>query len=166
MAKFEIFRISRRIDEQLPQNLIRKVFFLPKKNPHYLILVIRSQGGDLGHAAHFVSLLNELKRRGTKVITIAYDFVSSAALPIFAAGDIRMTKSEREIFFFHRAEKTATVSFDELLGSENSAFKYMSNRFALSLEELYKIANEEKRIGASYAKDLGIVHKILEKTVV
>ncbi len=165
MVTFEIFRISKRIDEQLPQSLSKKIFFLSKKNPSYLILAIRSQGGDLGHAAHFVSLLNELKRRGTKIVTIAYESVSSAALPIFAAGDIRIAKSEEAVFFFHRAEKITKVSFDELLGSEESAFKYMSNRFTLPLEKLYELANEEKRLAANLAKDLGIVHKILKKAV-
>lgn len=163
VKKNAVFRISGRIDDSLPEKLSLKDFFICKsKAPEYLFIPMRSAGGYLYGASKTVELLNVLKERGTKIVTINCDFVSSSALPIFATGDLRISKKIDNKFFFHRAELESpeSATLEELASGEKSSFELMSDRFGLSINSIYDLANTSRRLNASEAMSLGIVHKI------
>ncbi len=160
--KQAIFRISSRIDKTVVENLKSKKFMEGNK-PEVLNVILRCRGGDLGHAATVVELLSELKDAGIKIVTKSYDFVCSAALTVFACGDIRIAKSKEDYYFFHRAEpdNSSVVTDKELIDGENNAFAFMAERFNLSFKTLISLANEKTRLCALDAKELGIVNEIL-----
>ena len=164
MAKKQaLFRISTRIDARVVENLKKKDFYTSSEKPEILNILMRSKGGDLGDAANIVTLLSELKDLGVKIITKSYDFISSAALPVFACGDIRIAQKASDEFFFHRAEpeNNSEITKEQILEGEKESFKFMAERFNLPIKTIFDFSDEKARICALDAKELGIVNEIL-----
>lgn len=164
MAKKQaLFRITTRIDEAVVENLKKKDFYTSTEKPEILNILMRSKGGDLGSAASIVTLLSELKDLGVKIITKSYDFISSAALPVFACGDIRIAQKASDEFFFHRAEPEtdSRITKKQILDGEEDSFKFMAEKFNLPLQTIFDFSNEKTRLCAVDAKELGIVNEIL-----
>jgi ATP-dependent Clp protease protease subunit len=134
-----------------------------------LKLLISSSGGDMDSAIRIYSYLKALS---IEVETIAFSQIDSAANIIYAAGSKRIAiKGCR--FFLHEGTFTTGAQTTTLHNHEEalSLFKelrkkhidILSKETSKKEEEINKFLQESTILSAEKAKELGLVHEIMEK---
>lgn len=91
--------------------------------------------------------------------------VNSAAITIFASGDIRLTKTPRCKFLFHEPrveDEDFKVSEEDLERSKDSVYEYLAGKTKVDFNYIKKLSINNVYIDAVKAKELGLVHKILK----
>ncbi|MEK7471375.1 MAG: ATP-dependent Clp protease proteolytic subunit [Patescibacteria group bacterium] len=134
-----------------------------------LKILISSPGGDVDSAIRIYSYLKALS---IEVETIAFSQIDSAANIIYSAGSKRIAiKGCR--FFLHEgtfttgAQTTTLHNHEESLAIFQDLLKrhigILSKETGQKEKEINKLLQKSTILSAEKAKDLGLVHEILEK---
>ena len=134
-----------------------------------LKLIISSTGGDVDSAIRIYAYLKALP---IEVETIAFSQIDSAANIIYAAGSKRIAiKGCR--FFLHEGTFTSGTQTTTLHNHEETIDIFqdllkrhigiLSKETGKKEKEIKKILQESKILSAEKAKEVGLVHEILEK---
>lgn len=132
-------------------------------------LLISSSGGDVDSAIRIYSFLKALS---IDIETIAFSQIDSAANIIYATGNKRIAIKDCRFFLhegtFTTGTQTTTLhNHEETLLIFKELFKkhinILSNETGKKEEEIKKLLQESTILTAEKAKELGLVHEILEK---
>ncbi len=134
-----------------------------------LKILISSPGGDVDSAIRIYSYLKALS---IEIETIAFSQIDSAANIIYSAGSKRVAiKGCR--FFLHEgtfttgAQTTTLHNHEEVLSIFKELFKkhvgILSTETGKTEEEITSLLQASTILSAEKAKELGLVHEILEK---
>ena len=134
-----------------------------------LKIILSSNGGDVDSAIRIYSYLKSLS---IEIEIIALSQIDSAANIIYAAGNKRIAIKGCRFFVhegtFTNANQTATLHVHEeilLIFKElmKRHIKILSEGTGISEKEIMKLLKESTILTAERAKELGIVHEIVEK---
>lgn len=160
--KSNMFRISGRIDTNLVirfEQFCEQVLAKKKIEDDTTYIHIMSKGGDLGSAAAFISIMKDSSLAFT---TIAYHIVHSAAIPIFAAGGLRVAKENRDSFLFHRTKiQNNLVSEKAGLFSEKEAVRFIAESIEIEQSVIESLMIKETYLSAKQAKDINLVNYLI-----
>lgn len=134
-----------------------------------LILIISSKGGDVDSAIRIYSYLKALP---IDIETIAFSQIDSAANIIYTSGSNRIAiKGCR--FFLHEGTFTTGAQTTTLHNHEESMLLFkelfkkhvniLSKETGKKEEEINKLLQNSSILTSEEAKELGLVHEILEK---
>jgi len=124
-----------------------------------LEVFIMSPGGVVADCFGAVDVLNYAKSRGIKVICVARGMVASAAVPVFAVGDIRIA-GPNTVFMLHKPDRTGTVNEDylEMMDLHEKLYiTILADNCQLTYEEIDKYCTEFTWFTAKEAKRWGLV---------
>ena len=143
---------------------------LKKHQINNIIIYINSGGGSGSAAASMIDTINKIKKEGIKITTVGHGMVASAAIPIFLAGDERIS-TKNTVFLIHPGtiQQYGFVS-DTIatLKSKESAMNMMRTIYArfvadnstLSLEDVIEMMEKDNWFTADQAKKWGMIDKI------
>lgn len=164
------YTITGGIDINTAQNLIiylnNQIY---SSNIKKLKLIISSNGGDVDSAIRIYSYLKALS---IEVETIALSQIDSAANIIYVAGSNRIAIKGCRFFLhegtFSTGSQTATLHVhEEVLSIFKELLKkhvgILSKETGKKEKEIRKLLQESTILTAEKAKDIGLVHEILEK---
>ena len=164
------YTITGGIDINTAHNLITYVNGqIYGSNIKKLKIVISSNGGDVDSAIRIYSYLKALS---IEIETIALSQIDSAANIIYAAGSKRVAIKGCRFFLhegtFTNGSQTATLHVhEEALAIFKELMKkhvgILSKETGKKEKEINKLLNESTILTAEKAKELGLVHEILEK---
>lgn len=164
------YTITGGIDPNTAQQLILYINGqIYSSNIKKLKLIISSGGGDIDSA---IRIYTYLKAAPLEIETIAFSQIDSAANIIYSAGAKRVAiKGCR--FFLHEGMYTTGAQTATLHNHEESLliFKELVKRHVVILaketgkkeKEINKLLENSTILTAEKAKELGLVHEILEK---
>jgi ATP-dependent Clp protease protease subunit len=164
------YTITGGIDVNTAHNLITYINNqLYNSNIKRLKILISSPGGDVDSAIRIYSYLKALS---IEIETIAFSQIDSAANIIYAAGGKRVAiKGCR--FFLHEGTFTTGTQTTTLHNHEETMLIFkellkkhvniLSKETGVKEKEINKLLHESTILTAEKAKELGLVHEILEK---
>ena len=168
--KEQWYTITGVIDINTAQNLIIYINNqIYSSNIEKLKIIISSNGGDVDSAIRIYSYLKALS---IEIETIALSQIDSAANIIYAAGSKRIAIKGCRFFLhegtFTNGSQTATLHvheeaitiFKELLKKH---IGILSKETGKKEKKISKLLQESSILTAERAKELGLVHEILEK---
>ena len=164
------YTITGAIDVNTANNLIVHINNqIYSSNIKKLKILISSSGGDVDSAIRIYSYLKALS---IEIETIAFSQIDSAANIIYSAGSKRIAiKGCR--FFLHEgtfttgAQTTTLHNHEEALAIFQDLLKrhigILSKETGKNEKEINKLLQKSTILSAEEAKELGLVHEILEK---
>ena len=177
----KVFRITREVCKAVEQNLIQLIE--QESGPQTIVLVINSRGGEAKVGIRIFDYLTKARvDKGLDLYTIGDDYIYSAAIPVFCAGQHRFCHS-RSLFLLHEAriypflEQEEGFTVDKIntfllkmlndalrdLPEDNRRFiQIISSTTSKSEERIEAILKEDAVKPAWFAKDLGLVESITD----